>query len=174
MGTTDKVVLYRADIKGLGPGGETSRMVAWFDSREYTFATTSLDVARAFGVYAFGVPRDHERSVYRVELDYPIFPDPDFRSDVHVSFVLSHWGTVLEVVEENVTLTADEARKIMSAHARWVDDSPIYDDAGYATAPPKWSEDTRYDAEEVGVELRKLGAYPNPRAVLQFLNARFP
>jgi hypothetical protein len=111
---TEDVVLYRADIRGLKRGAETGRMVAWWpEDREYTYATTNLEVARAFVVYAFGVPRDHERSVYRVDLDDPI--------------------VVLEVVEENVTMTIDEARQVMSRYARWVDESPVYDNDGYAT-----------------------------------------
>jgi hypothetical protein len=62
----EDVVLYRADERGLKPGGATGRTKSWFDNYEYTYATTSLDVARAFAMYAFGAPRDHDRSVYRV------------------------------------------------------------------------------------------------------------
>ena len=86
---------------------------------------------------------------------------------------MSHWGTVLDVVEQNVTMTVDEARQAMSRYARWVDESPIFDDAGYATVPPKWRNDNRFDDEEIRNALRRLGAYPNPHAVLQFLNGRF-
>ena len=124
-------------------------------------------------MYAFGVPRDHERSVYTVQLDDPIVQDPDFRSDEYASFVMSHWGTVLEVVEENVTMTVGEARQVMSRCARWVDESHIFDDAGYATIPPKWRIDNRFDHEEIRNELRTLGAYPEPQGVLKFLNERF-
>jgi hypothetical protein len=95
---TEDVVLYRADIRGLkgepkpgewSPGGP----------RTANTPTTNLKVARAFAVYAFGVPRGHERSVYRVELDDPIVGDPEFWSDENASFVMSHWGAVPEVVE---------------------------------------------------------------------------
>jgi hypothetical protein len=119
-------------------------MFAWWpEDREYTYATTNLEVARAFAVYAFGVPRDHERSVYRVDLDDPIVGDPEFWCDQNASFVMSHWGTVLEVVEENVTMTVDEAREVFSRYARWVDKSPVYDNDGYATVPPIWRNDKR-------------------------------
>jgi hypothetical protein len=172
---TEDVVLYRADVRGLKRGAATGRMVAWWpEDIEYTYATTSLDVARAFAVYAFGVPRDHECSVYRVELDDPIVADPEFRSDEYVSFVMSHWGAVLEVVEEKVTMTVDEARQVFSRYARWVDESPVYDNDGYATVPPIWRTDNRFDSNEIRQELRTLGTYPEPHAVLEFLNERFP
>ena len=172
---TEDVVLYRADIRGLKRGAETGRMVAWWpEDREYTYATTNLEVARAFAVYAFGVPRDHERSVYRVDLDDPIVGDPEFWSDENASFVMSHWGTVLEVVEENVTMTIDEARQVMSRYARWVDESPVYDNDGYATVPPLWRNDNRFDNDEIRQQLRTLDTYPEPHAVLTFLNERFP
>ena len=148
-------------------------MIPWYENREYRYATTSLDVARAFAVYAFGVPRDHERSVYTVQLDDPIVPDPDFRSDEYASFVMSHWGTVLNVVEEKTTMTVDEARQVISRYARWVEGSLVFDNAGYATVPPKWRDDNRFDEEDIRNELRMLGTYPDPHAVLKFLNDRF-
>src|ERR1700730_16781507 len=46
--TMGEMVLYTADIKGLRPNADTARMVAWWDGREYTYATTNPDVARAF------------------------------------------------------------------------------------------------------------------------------
>ena len=141
---SDEVVFYRADIQGLKPNDATLRMVASYDGNEYTYATTSLDVARAFAVFAFGVPRDHERSVYRVELDDPIVLDPEFRSDEAISFVMSHWGTVLDVVDEKVATTVDEARRIMSRYGpHWMDKSLINDEAGNATLPPKSRNDSR-------------------------------
>jgi hypothetical protein len=172
---TEDVVLYRADVRGLKRGAETGRMFAWWpEDREYTYATTNLEVARAFAVYAFGAPRDHERSVYRVDLDDPIVGDPEFWCDQNASFVMSHWGTVLEVVEENVTMTIDEAREVFSRYARWVDKSPVYDNDGYATVPPIWRHDNRFDNDEIRQQLRTLGTYPEPHAVLEFLNERFP
>jgi|GEM_PF-1424701 len=148
------VVLYRADVKGLKPGADTGRMRAWFDGREYTYATTNPDVARAVAVKAFGVARDHERSVYRVQLDDPIALDPEFLSDNYASFVMSHWGTVEEVFEADVTMSTEEADRTMARYARWVDESPMYDGDGYATVPPKWFNDTRFDDEALRQELR--------------------
>jgi hypothetical protein len=87
---------------------------------------------------------------------------------------MSHWGTVLEVVEENVTMTIDEAREVFSRYARWVDKSPVYDNDGYATVPPIWRNDNRFDNDEIRRQLRTLGTYPEPHAVLEFLNERFP
>jgi hypothetical protein len=173
MGRMAEVVLYRADIQGLRPGADTGRLLSWWgDGREYTYATTNIDIARAFGVYAFGAPRDHERSVYRVELDPPIVHDPDFKSDEYAGFYMSHWGTVKELVEETITMTAEEARLVFSRYARWVDGSAVYDDDGYATVPPKWRAD-RFDAEEIRRELRTLGTYPEARAVLSYLTEHF-
>jgi hypothetical protein len=60
---TGDVVLYRADVRGLKPGDATGLMIPCYGNREYTYATTNLDVARAFAMFAFGAPRDHERSV---------------------------------------------------------------------------------------------------------------
>jgi hypothetical protein len=170
---TEEVVFYRADVQGLRPGDATGRMKSWFDNYLYTYATTRLDVARAFAVYAFGASDDPERSVYRVELDAPIMEDPEFRSDEYVLFVMSHWGTVLDVVEENATMTVDEARQVFSRHARWVDGSATYDNDGYATVPPNWRNDDRFDDDDICQELRTLGAYPGPHAVQKFLNERF-
>jgi hypothetical protein len=161
---SDQVVLYRADVQGLQRGDDTTRMVDPRDNREYTYATTNVDVARAFAVQAFGLQRDH-RSVYRVELDQPIVPDPDFLSDLDTSFVMSHWGTVVDVVDETVTMTVDEARRLMSRYALWADKSPIYDADGFANVPPPVRNDSRFDAEdidEIRTQLRQLGTYGPP------------
>ena len=168
----EDVVLYRADVRGLKPGDATGLMIPCYENREYTYATTNLDVARAFAVFAFGAPRDHERSVYKVELDNPIVPDPEFRSNENASFVMSHWGTVLDVVEEMVTITIDDARRVMSKYdALWLDKSRIYDGDGYVTVPPEWRNDHRLD--EIRQELREFGTYQWPREILEFLNERF-
>lgn len=172
---TEDVVWYRADISGLQRGDETGRMVPWWpENCGYTYATTRLDVARAFAVFAFGVPHDHARSVYRVELSGPILCDRDFRSDENTWFGMSHSGIVQEVVEENVTMTIAEAHQVMSNYAPWVDGSPVLDNDGYATVPPKWRADNRFDDDEIRTELHTLGTHPDPRDVLKFLSERFP
>lgn len=173
---TDELVLYRADVKGLRPGSDTGRMVPFWEqdpAREYTFATTSIDAARAFAVFAFGAARDHERSVYRVQLDDPIVFDPEFRSDEAISFYMSHWGTVVEVVEETVAMTVDEAKRVLWNDARWVDDSRMFDDDGHATVPPKWLVDSRFDVDEIQKALRGLGSFPDPNDVLRFLEQHY-
>ena len=80
--------------------------------------------------------------MYRVDLDDPIVLDPEFKSDEYATFYMSHWGTVREVVEENVALTVDEAKRVMARYAIWVDDSAMFDGDGYATVPPTWRDDT--------------------------------
>lgn len=159
------MALYRADVQGLKSGDETTRMMDPRDGREYTYATTNIDVARAFAVQAFGLARDHPRSVYQVELDAPTVPDPDFVSDLSTSFVMSHWGTVVDVVEETVTMAEMAARRVMSQHALWVDGSPVYSADGFANLPPMVSTDTRFDDEdkdEIRKQLRQLGEYAHP------------
>lgn len=169
-----QLVLYRADVQGLKPGDPTGRMISPYEQdREYTYATTSLNAARAFAVFAFGAARDHERSVYRVQLDEPIVLDPEFRSDESVSFYMSHWGTVIEIVEETVAMTVEEAKRALWNDARWVDDSRMFDDDGYATVPPKWRHDSRFDVEEVRNDLRGLGMFPGPNDVLRFLEQHY-
>jgi hypothetical protein len=81
-------------------------------------------------------------------------------------------GTVLDVVEEMVTITIDDARRVMSKYdALWLDKSRIYDGDGYVTVPPEWRNDHRLD--EIRQELREFGTYPWPREILEFLNERF-
>src|ERR1700741_3884819 len=65
------VVYYTADMDGLWPGAMTTSTISPYDSQRYTWATSNLDLARAF---AFG-----GLSIYRVQLDQPIMHDPDFR-----------------------------------------------------------------------------------------------
>ena len=62
---------YRADVQGLNPGDAATRTLDPLDGKEYTYATTRLDVAR--GIAA----RHPDFSVYRVTLDAPIEADPD-------------------------------------------------------------------------------------------------
>jgi hypothetical protein len=151
----------------------------WWDGREYTYATTNPDVARAFAVKAFGLPRDRERSVYRVKLDDPIVEDPDIASDEHARFVMSHWGTVIEVFEADVTMSIDEANQVRARYAVWpVDGSPVYDDEGYGNVPPLYRGDARFDAadcEEIRHALRShLGTYPTGQAISAFLKEHYP
>jgi hypothetical protein len=169
---TPELVLYRADVKGLKPWSDTARMKSRFDNQEYTYATTNLDVARAFAVFAFGVPRDHERSIYRVNLDDPLAFDPEFHSGPEAHFYMSHWGTVVETVEPDVTMTVEQAKRVMSRYALWVGGNRIYDDDGYATVPPRWCS-TRFDQDIIQQELRTLGTFPEPDAVVRFLNENF-
>jgi pimeloyl-ACP methyl ester carboxylesterase len=65
------------------------------DNKEYTYATTRLDIARAIAA------RHPDFSVYRVTLDEPAEPDPDAAED-HLGevFVRSPWGAVVDVVDK--------------------------------------------------------------------------
>ena len=83
---------YRADVQGLNPGDPATRTLDPLDGKEYTYATTRLDVAR--GIAA----RHPEFSVYRVTLDEPVETDPA-ASQVGAGelFVRSPWGAVVDV-----------------------------------------------------------------------------
>jgi hypothetical protein len=86
---------YRADVQGLNPGDAATRSLDPNAGKEYTYATTRLDIARAIAA------RHSDFSVYRVTLDDPIEPDPDAaEDDLGELFVRSPWGAVADVVDE--------------------------------------------------------------------------
>jgi hypothetical protein len=91
---SDDVAYYRADVQGLNPGDATTRTLDLGDDKEYTYATTRLDVAR--GIAA----RHADFAVYCVTLDEPIEADPDAAQDnLGELFVRSPWGVVVDVVD---------------------------------------------------------------------------
>jgi hypothetical protein len=92
---TDETAYYRADVQGLNPGDATTRTLDPLDDKEYTYATTRLDVARAIAA------RHADFSVYRVTLEAPTEADPDAAED-HLGefFVRSPWGVVVDVTVE--------------------------------------------------------------------------
>src|ERR1700753_1941308 len=95
---TDEAAYYRADTRGLNPGDATTRTLDILDGKEYTYATTRLDVAR--GIAA----RHADFAVSCVTLDEPIEADPDAAQDnLGELFVRSPWGAVAYVVNENET-----------------------------------------------------------------------
>jgi hypothetical protein len=95
---SDDAAYYRADVQGLKPGDATTRTLDPQDGKEYTYATTRLDVAR--GIAA----RHADFSVYHVSLDEPVEADPDAaRDNLGDFFVRAPWGAVVDVVEENET-----------------------------------------------------------------------
>lgn len=173
-----EVVYYRADVAGLKPGELTSNTVDPDNVRVSTYATTGLELARAFAVTGFGVSgqRDQERSVYRVTLDDPIRTDPDFRSDDNARVVTSELGTIVNLVEANVSMGIQETTALMARYAQWPDGSPIYKDEGYASVPPKYLLDNRYDDhnyENMLQELETLDTYPDPQTIQKFLAERY-
>ncbi len=171
----DEPVYYRADVQGLSPGDPTTHMTDPRDGQEHTYATTNLEVARAF---ALGV-NDGNSSVYRVELADPIMWDREIKQLQHgTRFLMSHGGTVTDVVEKNPAMTPEEAREVMSQYARWARyGSRIYDHKGYATVPPALSKGVSEKlAKTLNVEpgsyrctaeqLRQLGLYPPPFSIV--------
>ena len=93
---TDEAAYYRADARGLNPGDATTRTLDVQDGKEYTYATTRLDVAR--GIAA----RHTDFAVYSVTLNEPIEADPDAaRDNLGEVFVRSPWGAVVDVVDES-------------------------------------------------------------------------
>jgi len=92
---SDDAAYYRADVQGLNPGDATTRTLDPLDDKEYTYATTRLDIAR--GIAA----RHADFAVYCVTLDEPIESDPDAAQDnLGELFVRSPWGAVVSVVGE--------------------------------------------------------------------------
>jgi hypothetical protein len=95
---SDDTGYYRADVKGLNPGDAAARTLDPLDGKEYTYATTRLDLARAIAA------RHADFSVYRVTLDEPIEADPDAAEDnLGELFVRSPWGAVVDIVDEKET-----------------------------------------------------------------------
>ena len=91
-----RMAYYRADVRGFNAGDAATRTLDPLDGKEYTYATTRLDVARAIA------ERHSDFSVYRVTLDEPIEADPDAVEDnLGELFVRSPWGAVADVVDEN-------------------------------------------------------------------------
>ncbi|OBI43901.1 hypothetical protein [Mycobacterium sp. E796] len=87
-------VYYRADTRGLNPGDPATRTLDPMDDKEYTYATTRLDVARAIA------EKHSDFCVYRVLLDEPIEADPDAAQDnLGEFFVRAPSGAVVEVVD---------------------------------------------------------------------------
>jgi hypothetical protein len=83
---------YRADLQGLNPGDPITRTLDPLDGKEYTYATTRLDVAHGIAARHPGF------SVYRVTLNEPIETDPDAAQfNIGELFVRSPWGTVVDV-----------------------------------------------------------------------------
>lgn len=91
---SDDAAYYRADVRGLYPGDHTTRTLDAADGKEYTYATTRLDLARA-------IAANHDDfGVYRVELQEPIEADPiAIEDDLGEGFVRSPWGVVLDVLD---------------------------------------------------------------------------
>ena len=90
-----RMAYYRADVQGLNAGDAATRTLDPLDGKEYTYATTRLDVARAIA------ERHSDFSIYRVTLDEPIEADPGATPDnLGEVFVRSPWGAVADVVDE--------------------------------------------------------------------------
>ena len=93
--TNHRTAYYRPDAWGLKPGDPATRTLEPRDGKEYTYATTRLEVAREIAA------RHADFCVYRVTLDKPIEVDPDAAEDnLGELFVRSPSGTVAEVVGE--------------------------------------------------------------------------
>ena len=83
---------YRADVQGLNPGDAATRTLDPLDGKEYTYATTRLDVAHGIAARHPGF------SVYRVTLNEPIEIDPDAAQfNIGELFVRAPWGAVVDV-----------------------------------------------------------------------------
>jgi hypothetical protein len=89
---------YRADVLGLNPGDATTRTLDPVEGKEYTYATTRLDIAR-------GIAAKHaDFAVYSVTLNEPIEATPDaVQENLGELFVRAPWGVVVRAVDENET-----------------------------------------------------------------------
>ena len=98
MPSTDRrrmAAYYRADPRGLNVGDAATRTLDPLDGKEYTYATTRIDLARAIAA------RHADFCVYRVTLDEPIEADPGAAVDnLDELFVRSPWGAVADVVDD--------------------------------------------------------------------------
>ena len=95
---SDGAAYYRADMQGLNPGDPTTRTLNPLDGKEYTYATTRLDLAHRIAA------RHADFSAYCVTLDEPVEADPDAAWDnLGGLFVRSPWGAVVHVVDEHET-----------------------------------------------------------------------
>ena len=93
--TNHRTAYYRPDVRGLNPGDPANRTLDPLDGKEYTYATTRLEVARAIAA------RHADFCVYRVTLDEPIEADPDAVEDnIGNMFVRAPWGAVADVVDQ--------------------------------------------------------------------------
>jgi hypothetical protein len=157
MTSSEPAVYYSADVEGLWPGAMTTSTTSPYEGQRYTWATSNLDLARALALGGL--------SIYRVELDPPVFQDPDFKQAIDTWFVMSRHGTILEVVEDRPRTTLEQAERVTSKYALWAKDgSPIYDDDGSATVPPGLREVCTAE------DLRPLGQYPAPWLVTGLAN----
>jgi hypothetical protein len=92
---SDDAAYYRADVRGLNPGDATTRTLNPDDGKEYTYATTRLDVACEIAT------RHADFSAYRVQLYEPVEEAPE-AAEVNLgeSFVRSPWGVVVDLIDE--------------------------------------------------------------------------
>src|SRR3954451_1465398 len=87
-----RTAYYRADVQGLNGGDPATRTLDPLDGKEYTYATTRLELARAIAA------RHADLRVYRVTLDEPIEADPDAaEANLGELFVRSPRGTIADV-----------------------------------------------------------------------------
>ena len=90
-----RMAYYRADVQGLNSGDAATRTLDPLDGKEYTYATTRVDLACAIAA------RHADFCVYQVTLDEPVEADPDAaRDNLGELFVRSPWGAVVDVVDE--------------------------------------------------------------------------
>jgi hypothetical protein len=89
---------YRADVPDLNVGDGATRTLDPLDGKEYTYATTQLEVAQRIAVRHSGF------CVYQVFLNEPVDVDPDAAEEnLGDVFVRSPWGTVAAVMNGQTT-----------------------------------------------------------------------
>jgi hypothetical protein len=179
MGHMKDEMYFHADVRGLTTGSFISNLVDPYGHRAFTCGTTSIELARAFAVTGFGLPinlHGQKLCVYRVALDDPTL-DPHFNLDSTVQIVTSESGTVVEPVEAAVSMSVAQATQLMAQYLRWPDGSRAYDQEGYATVPPKYRMDHRYDdhnRKNMLDELQLLDTYPDPDTIFKRLEELYP
>lgn len=151
----DEVRWFRADKRDLARGQELNRAQLYGDGQDYVFVTSRREVARA---YAAERP---DWSVYEVK---PIGSGDKYYDEAAAGTYMFEYAVVLDLADERVTMSREQAWEPIAKDFRWLDGSARYDDDGYATAPPGMRADVT-PAKQFRATLKEKGKYLPPDEV---------
>jgi len=158
----ESTMWFRADVPGLRPYDPANHSGMPLSGRRVVYATSRLDVARAFaasrgGWWVYEVRPIDPTGVFQ-------YDDPDYPPESGAGCLAFDDASVVRAIDQAIQMTADDAWRFISQFFLWPDKSRMYDDDGYPTASPEMRAASR-GAEE----LRPLGQYPKPDAVISFI-----